>query len=100
MIFAFFSVLCIRGGFDDFRRVGHSFFSKERNILAFFTILYKRTERIFAFFPVLYKRTEQSLYCRAEEFRSVTFFVFTVGKADRSGGGDRLGSRLTGLESS
>ena len=36
------------------------------------------------------------VYCRAEEFRSVKFFVSTVGKADRPGGGVRLGSRLTG----
>ena len=41
-------------------RVGHLFFSKERNILAFFPVLYKRTKCFFAFFPVLYKRTERS----------------------------------------
>ena len=28
-----------------FTRVGHPFFSKERNVLAFFSVLYKRTER-------------------------------------------------------
>ena len=36
------------------------------------------------------------VYRRAEEFRSVKFFVYTVGKADRPEGGVRLGSRHTG----
>ena len=47
---------------------GHPFFSKERNVLAFFSVLYKRTERFFVFFSVLYKRTEHSLL-------SFTFFI-------------------------
>ena len=41
-------------------------------------------------------QTGTGLYCRAEEFRSVKFFVSIVGKADRPEGGVRLGSRLTG----
>ena len=85
-------VHCIQGGVifwdSSFSRVGHPFFSKERNILAFFPILYKRKESflhsfpffikeqndlcvlfrslkknvpIFAFFSVLYERTFRSL---------------------------------------
>ena len=62
-------------------RVGHPFFSKERNVLAFFCVLYKRAERFlrsfaffikernfFAFFSVLYKRMAHFL-------RSFTFFI-------------------------
>ena len=49
-------------------RVGHPFFSKECNVLAFFSILYKRTRPFFAFFSVLYKRMRRSL-------RSFTFFI-------------------------
>ena len=45
-----------------------SFFSKERNVLALFCVLYKRNETFFAFFYILYKRTWRSL-------RSFTFFI-------------------------
>ena len=57
-------------------RVGHPFFSKECNILAFFPVIYKRTERSLGSFPFFikeqndlcvlshffYKRTERSLH--------------------------------------
>ena len=33
-----------QNGGKSFFRVGHLFFSKERNILAFFSVLHKRTE--------------------------------------------------------
>ena len=36
-------------------RVGHPFFSKERNVLAFFPVLYKRTECFFCSFPFFIK---------------------------------------------
>ena len=36
-------------------RVGHPFFSKEPNVLAFFPILYKRTERFLRSFPFFIK---------------------------------------------
>ena len=81
------------------RRVGHPFFSKEHNVLALFSILYKRTRRslhsfsffikecdflcvlfrslqknaaFFVFFSVLYKRTQRSL-------RSFPFFIKECG---------------------
>ena len=44
------------------------FFSKERNVLVFFSVLYKKNAAFFAFFYVLYKRTRCSL-------RSFTFFI-------------------------
>ena len=49
-----------------------AFFSKERNILAFFCVLYKKNAAFFAFFYVLYKRTLRSL-------RSFTFFIKECG---------------------
>ena len=42
-------------------RFGQAFFSKEHNILAFFPILYKRTERFLHSFPFLIK--EQNDLC-------------------------------------
>ena len=36
-------------------RVGHPFFSKERNFLAFFSVLYKRTEQSLSSFPFFIK---------------------------------------------
>ena len=36
-------------------RVGHPFFSKERNDLAFFSVLYKRTEQSLCSFPFFIK---------------------------------------------
>ena len=44
-----------------------AFFSKERNVLAFFCVLYIKNAAFFAFFYNLYKRTLCSL-------RSFTFF--------------------------
>ena len=44
-----------------------AFFWKERNVLSFFCVLYKKNEMFSAFFCVLYKRTLRSL-------RSFTFF--------------------------
>ena len=41
--------------------VGHPFFSKERNILAFFPVLYKRTEQSLRSFPFFIK--EQNNLC-------------------------------------
>ena len=49
-----------------------TFFSKERNILAFFCVLYKKNAAFFAFFYVLYKRMRRSL-------RSFTFFIKECG---------------------
>ena len=45
-----------------------AFFSKERNVFAFFCILYKKNTAFFAFFYVLFKRMLHSL-------RSFTFFI-------------------------
>ena len=45
-----------------------AFFSKERNVLPFFCVLYKKNAAFFAFFDILYKRTLHSL-------RSFTFFI-------------------------
>ena len=42
-------------------RVGYPFFSKERNVLAFFSILYKRTECFLRSFPFFIK--EQNVFC-------------------------------------
>ena len=49
-----------------------AFFLKERNILAFFCILYNKNAAFFAFFYVLYKRTRCSLL-------SFTFFINECG---------------------
>ena len=38
-----------------FIRVGHPFFSKERTVLAFFPVLFKRTERSLSSFPFFIK---------------------------------------------
>ena len=60
--------------YHQITRIGHAFFSKERNALAFFGALYKRMWRslrsfaffikecaFFAFFHILYKRMRRSL---------------------------------------
>ena len=66
---------------QSFARVGQKnvtflrsfvFFSKERNILTFFCVLYKKNAAFFAFFYVLYKRMLRSL-C------SFTFFIKECG---------------------
>ena len=44
-----------------FCRVGHAFFSKERNILEFFCVLYKRTQRSLRSFAFFIK--ESSVFC-------------------------------------
>ena len=49
-----------------------SFFSKERNVLAFFCVLYKKNAVFFAFFYVLYKIMRRSLH-------SFTFFIKECG---------------------
>ena len=66
---------------QSFARVGQKnvtflrsfvFFSKERNVLTFFCVLYKKNAAFFAFFYVLYKRMLRSL-C------SFTFFIKECG---------------------
>ena len=49
-----------------------AFFSKERNVLKFFCVLYKKNAAYFAFFYVIYKRTLRSLRC-------FTFFIEECG---------------------
>ena len=46
---------------DCFPRVGHPFFSKECNVLAFFSVLYKRTWRSLRSFPFFIK--EHGVLC-------------------------------------
>ena len=52
-----------------------AFFSKERNILAFFCVLYKKNAAFFVFFYLLSKRTLHSL----RSLRSFTFFIKECG---------------------
>ena len=69
---------CLAGlGIHSFQKnatFSHSFafFSKERNVLAFFCVLYKKNETFSALFYVLYKRTLRSL-------RSFMFFIKECG---------------------
>ena len=53
-----------------------AFFSKERNILAFFCVLYKKNAAVFAFFYVVYKRTMHSLRSLNSLQKNVAFFAF------------------------
>ena len=62
-------------------RVGHPFFLKERNVLAFFSVLYRKTERFLRSFPFFIKEWNDLcvlsvLYKRMERFlRSFSFFI-------------------------
>ena len=60
-----------------------AFFSKERNVLPFFCVLYKKNAAFFAFFDILYKRTLHSL-------RSFTFLRKERKRMHRSFGCHKL----------
>ena len=59
-----------------FKRTQRSFafFSKERNVIAFFCVLYKKNAAFFTFFSILYKRTKRSL-CSFTFFIKDTLFI-------------------------
>ena len=57
-------------------RVGHAFFSKERNVLAFFSVLYKRTQRSLRSFALFIKERGVLCVLLLSLQKNIAFFVF------------------------
>ena len=57
-------------------RVGHAFFSKERNVLAFFCVLYKRTRRSLRSFAVFSFLGLKVIFCNIYLYISIHQYIY------------------------